>query len=185
MVPAAGVSEPRFDQPFGAVYQVAYTVQDLAAAMARFSARLQVAPWFTFEFRASPLARHRGRPTSLRLAIARGFSGHLNIELVQQLDDGPSIFRESVERQGHGFHHWGIRTAAFDREVATYAGLGLAPALFDQGPYGNRIAFFDTTGLLPGMVEIVETSPVHEESLQRMYRQSLAFDGTDPVRPNP
>ena len=42
------------------------------------------------------------------------FAGHMNIELIQPLNDAePSVYREWIEKRGYGFHHWGRATDEF------------------------------------------------------------------------
>jgi hypothetical protein len=174
----------KFGQPAGAPFQVAYTVDDMPAAVARYTEHLKVRPWFTLDYRASSRARYRGQPTSLHCSIVRGFVGNINVELILQLDDGPSVYRETIARQGHGFHHWGIGSVDFDRDVEHYRSLGYEVALYDVGPLGNRLAYMDTTRDMPGMVEITEMTEHQENFLQRMQAASVNFDGKDLVRGN-
>ena len=174
----------KFGQPAGSVYQFAYTVGNIEKGMADFSARLGVGPWFTIDYSASPHARYRGEPTKLRVTIALGFAGHINVELFELLDDSPSPFREIVDRRGHGFHHWAIGSDDFERDVAHYQGLGYEIAFYEQAARG-RVVYMDTTRDLPGMLEICEMTERQETRLHAMYQASVEFDGKDPVRVSP
>jgi 4-hydroxyphenylpyruvate dioxygenase-like putative hemolysin len=172
----------KFGQPLGAAFQIAYTVQDMEKSVADFTQRLGIGPWYPFDYRATAKARYRGAATSLHARIIRGFCGHLNVELIQQLDDGPSVYRDVIERRGHGFHHWSVGTAEFDRDVASYEEAGYELAYFEDIPGRHRLAYMDTTADMPGMVELCEMTEVHEAFLHRMYQTSVGFDGTDPIR---
>jgi len=39
------------------------------------------------------------------------FAGHVMIELIEQHNDVPSVYRNIAEKRGYGFHHWGVATA--------------------------------------------------------------------------
>jgi hypothetical protein len=41
----------------------------------------------------------------------------------------------------------------------------------------------DTTAELPGYVELIELDPTTDATFTRFYAASLAWDGSDPVRP--
>jgi hypothetical protein len=171
-----------FGQPEGGVVQCAYTTADIERAMKDFTARLGVGPWFVTGPFIPPEGLYRGTPTQMRLTLAIGFAGHMMIELIQQHDDAPSVYREIIARRGHGFHHWAIACKDFDAQVASHTALGYEVAFSDRSPRGVRIVYMDTTPDLPGMLEIIELTDALEQRYTMMYRASLDFDGTDPVR---
>ena len=45
------------------------------------------------------------------------------------------------------------------------------------------MGYVDTTAQLPGYVELIEMDAATDAAFTRFYAQSLAWDGTDPVRP--
>ena len=50
-------------------------------------------------------------------------------------------------------------------------------------PTGGRVGYVDTTAELPGYLELIEMDAATDAAFTRFYAQSLAWDGTDPVRP--
>lgn len=171
-----------FGQPLGAVCQYAYVVEDLDRAMADFTDRLGIGPWFLRDRFTPPRARHRGRPSTATFSLARAFAGHAMIELIVQHDDGPSVFHEGDGPRRYGFHHWAVMTADFDGELARYAALGYEEAFADVLPSGARVTYVDSTRDLPGMIELVEHTPGQERVYTEIQRASVAWDGRDPVR---
>src|ERR1700693_6199140 len=79
-----------FGQPLKGIVQFAYVVADLERAMADYTARLNIGPWFVIGPFSPPEARYRGQPTKLNVTLAIGYSGHMQIELIQQHNDAPS-----------------------------------------------------------------------------------------------
>ena len=110
------------------------------------------------------------------------FAGHMNVELIQQLNSAPSVYRETIERRGYGFHHFGVATSDFDQDVARYQASGAELAFLLGVPSGSRVAYMDTTAALPGMTELIELGPGFEPTFNRFYRASIGWDGSDPVR---
>ena len=171
-----------FGQPLGGVVQFAYTVPDAEAAMREYTARLRVGPWFV-RGPFQPLdGSYRGQPCTAQLTLARGFCGHAMVELIQQHDDAPSVFRERIDAAGYGFHHWGIAVTDIDAAVADYTAQGFDVAFSDRIPSGARIVYVDTLGVLPGMVELIEFTPDQHQHYTAMHAAAIGWDGTDPVR---
>ena len=104
------------------------------------------------------------------------------IELIQQHNAGPSVYRELIDRRGHGFHHWGVASTRFDEDCEAYRRRGFEMAFYDKTPVGTRVAYFDASHTLPGMIELIEMSDAQELRYARMYAAAAAWDGTDPIR---
>jgi hypothetical protein len=164
------------------VFQVAYTVADIEASALVWTQRLGIGPWFVRGPFIPQRATYRGAPTALSMSVARTFSGETMIELVAQHDDAPSVFRELVERRGHGFHHWAIGTRDLEGTLAEYAAQGYEVAFTDELPTGASIRYVDTSADLPGMIEVVGLSDAQEAAFARMRDAAAAWDGRDPLR---
>jgi hypothetical protein len=165
-------------QPLGGISQFAYVVEDIEQAIARYVEVFGIGPWF-LRSRFQPRAgRYRGQPTSPTFSLARTFSGHAMLELIQQHDDSASVYRET----GLGFHHWGIVTATFDADVARCARLGYEEAFFDILPSGARVVYVDSTRDLAGMIELIEHTREQERTYTEIYEAALHWDGLDPIR---
>ncbi len=171
-----------FGQPLGAVVQFAYTVADLEQAMAGYTSRLCIGPWFVRGPFTPPAARYRGEPTSPELSVARAFAGHTMLELIAQHDETPSVFHEGGGPRRYGFHHWAVMTDAFDAGVERYAALGYDEAFSDRLPSGSRVVYLDATRDLPGMIELIEHTDEQERIYTRMYEAAAEWDGREPVR---
>ncbi len=171
-----------FGQPDDGIIQMCYVVPDLDAAMTQWSRTLQVGPWFVLEHFTGDNPVYRGQPSKAEIMLAMGFAGHMNIELIQTKNDAPSVYREVIEKRGYGFHHWGIATWNFDAEVAKYESAGYALAF---SPRYRAAAVWRTwipRTCCPGFTEVIELGGAFEEVFGRFYRESLAWDGKDPIR---
>jgi len=171
-----------FGQPVGAIVQFAYVVADIDQAMAQYTSRMGVGPWFVRGPFNPPAGIYRGEPTDVLLTLARTFVGNVMVELVAQLDDKPSVYMETVQRQGYGFHHWGIGTRTIDEDCDRYRALGYEVAFSDERPTGGQVVYFDTTKDLAGMTELIEMTPTHEATYARMWRACRDWDGTKTIR---
>jgi hypothetical protein len=121
--------------------------------------------------------------TDASVSLAMSFAGHMMVELIQEHAPVPSVYREVIDKRGYGFHHWGIATKDFDRSVAEYQASGYDLAFLARVPTGGRVGYMDTTRDLPGMVELIELGEAFDPVFSRFYRESIGWDGKDPVRP--
>jgi hypothetical protein len=171
-----------FGQPDDGVIQMAYIVEDIQSAMSKWVKELKVGPWFLLDSFTGVDPLYRGKPTEASVSIAMSFAGHMMVELIQEHAPAPSVYRETIETRGYGFHHWGLATTDFEKSVRHYESSGYEMAFFARVPTGGRVAYMDTTPDLPGMVELIELGAAFDDVFGRFYRTTTGWDGRDPVR---
>jgi hypothetical protein len=159
-----------FGQPVGGIVQIAYTVKDIERGMRDYTERLNVGPWFVTGPFVPARGFYRGQPTDMSLTLAVAYSGHMMVELIEQHDDKPSVYQETIKTKGYGFHHWGMCSRSFDARFS------------DVSPRGVRIVYVDTTRDLPGMLEIIETTDALEAIYHSYFAAAQGWNGEDPVR---
>lgn len=107
----------------GPIRQFGFIVEDLDAAIARWVG-LGVAPFTVVRDLKMERCSYRGARSEPVISLALANSGELQIELIQQLDDTPSIYREFLDRGDRGFHqvaYWPENLAEV-RDAAVAAG---------------------------------------------------------------
>lgn len=171
-----------FGQPVGAICQIAFTVPDLTSAIPVYADRMHAGPWLLMEHFRPATQHYRGNPTHQDVSLAVAFSGSMMVELIEQHDAGPSVYRETVDRKGHGFHHFAVTSTEFDSAEAAYLAIGYqaaytartAPAFGDA-----RVTYLDTTSDLPGMIELIELTPEVDAFFGSIKKLSDSWDGTE------
>ncbi len=136
-------------------HQTAFVVRDLDSAVRYWADELGVGPWSVWTMQPPTLmdTLYRGEeiPFSFRHALA--WMGEVQFELIQPLD-GPSIFRDQLDRTGEGPNHVGVIVADHPAAVANFTARGFVP--LQSGRFGasedGRFAYFQ----LPGLATIVE-----------------------------
>ncbi len=176
------VIENIFGQPLGGIVQVAYVVEDLQKSITEFSEKFNIGPWFYSNGYTLKEASYRGKPTDMRMGLALSFSGNMCFEVIQPLDDKPSVYWDVIKKKGYGFHHLGMATTQYEVDVARYQKMGYVLAFEGLTPRGIRFAYFDTTGDLPGMLELIEYNDTQLKFLSLMQQASVNWDGKDPSR---
>lgn len=176
------MSDLAFGQPEDGIIQMAYTVTDLDDAMRLFSNNLRAGPWFVFRRLAGRDPQYRGKPAQAANDVALAFAGNMQIELIQPLDSQPSVYRETISALGHGFHHFGVAARDFEQSCALQIEKGYDLAFTDEVEGVGRVAYFDTRGALPGMLELIEATASLEQFFAGMREAARNWDGKEIVR---
>lgn len=172
----------RYGQPVGGITQISYVVEDIDKAMKEYTEHMGIGPWFVSAPIQTKGAEYRGQPQDFQIRLAIAYSGHTQIELVQQLDDAPSVFRELVLRSGYGFHHFGVATKTLDEDVKRLQAAGGQVAFRARSQRGARVVYLDGVGHMPGMLELIEMTPEQEAFYTSIYAAALTWDGSEPIR---
>jgi hypothetical protein len=169
---------------FGEIRQNGYVVRDLGAALTHWIDVLQVGPFYVLEHVQAQGFHYRGEPGALEVSFAFAHSGPLQIELIQQHGDTPSMYRDFLAAGHEGLQHVAYWTDAFDALVAKAEAAGFEVG--QGGAFGadGRFVYFANEAH-PGSV--VEVSEVCEGSLKQRFFEavrnaSVDWDGSESIR---
>ena len=83
---------------------------------------------------------YRGVTTKMQVSLALAYTGELMIELIQQHDQEPSVFQETLKARGaHGFHHWAVGARDFEKSAAHYRSRGYAGGILRYRARPTRV----------------------------------------------
>jgi len=124
---------------------------------------------------------YRGAPATDRFRIALGFLGTTQIEIIQPLDDLPSIFGDHLRTRGEVIHHIQAKKSVvtadiFDATAASYERMGMELVATIVQPNGNRVAFYDGLSHFGFFLEIVENGARSFQSVVDMHKLHLERD---------
>ena len=141
-----------------AIIQHAWVVPRLESAIRHWHALTGIGPFLVNRDIRLEAPLYRGKPGTTRFSTAVAQHGGVQIELVEQLDDTPSAYRETVAAGATGFHHVAFIAEDYDHALAHYTDRGHGVAA--SGRFGPmRYAYVDTVADLGHMIEIVEDKP--------------------------
>ncbi len=167
---------------FGPVRQMGYVVRDVRGAMEQWVGN-GVGPWFYFDRVKVDYFRHRGVDSPLEVSIALANSGDVQIELIQQRNDAPSMYREFLDAGREGLQHVAYWTtdyqALYDRALELGYKVGQEGCI--GGPQG-RFAYLDTEHHPGTVIEISDVSGRKGEAFALIRQAALDWDGSDPIR---
>jgi hypothetical protein len=164
----------------GPIRQIGYVVTDLDRAL-RSWIDLGVGPWFVV--RDLPMrALYRGEPCEMTMSLAMANSGEMQVELIHQEDDTPSIFTEFLESNGPGLHQLAYWTTDFDATMKAVADAGW-PVVWSGGEgFGVRFAYVEAPGSPAAVIEISELTEATLASSTHIREAAASWDGSEPIR---
>ena len=164
----------------GPIRQIGYVVTDLDEALASW-VELGVGPWLVI--RGLPIhALYRGEPCETTLSLALSNSGEMQVELIQQQDDTPSIFTEFLESSGPGYHQLAYWIEDFDDTMKSVLDAGW-PVVWSGGEgFGVRFAYVEPPNSPATIVEISELTSAQAASAKFIRDAAAYWDGSDPIR---
>jgi hypothetical protein len=176
-------AEVGYGQPMEGIAQTAFVVEDLRVAIDHWIKNCKAGPFFVLDNFLVPGQTYRGEESKADITIGMGFAGHMLIELIQPLDDHPSVYRETIRHRGYGFHHFGLANADVDAASLEYQKRGYVEAFRAAVPTGGEVVYLDNgSGPQWGFLELLPVTPGMDETFTRFWRASLDWDGSEPVR---
>jgi methylmalonyl-CoA/ethylmalonyl-CoA epimerase len=168
---------------FGPVMQNAFVVNDLEAALDHWTRVMSVGPFFVFERVEFAEVWYRGRSAiDMDLAVAIAYWGNLQIELIHQRNDVPSIYTDFPAREVGGMQHMGVITESVPRDIARLKDAGIDAVQYGMTTGGMRFAYVSTDQHPGGMIELIESNPRMLQFFSKMQAAAQEWDGTNPVR---
>ncbi len=162
------------------LFQLGFVVDDLLGEAARWANVFGVGPFHILPRVETPCT-YRGTESAVDVQIGVAQAGPVQIELIQQNCDRPSVYRDLVDKGESGFHQLCTVTADYDGKIAYYEQLGYELAT-EMDVRGQRLAYFDTVDDFGFFTEVVEETPGFLESLDKIAQTCAEWDGSDPVR---
>jgi catechol 2,3-dioxygenase-like lactoylglutathione lyase family enzyme len=163
------------------VRQNAYLVNDLHQGIDRWL-RLGIGPWIVLRSFAQVDSEYRGRATAPIVSIAFANSGELQIELIHQEDESPSIYKEFTDGGRSGFHHIAFWSEDFDATMAAAANAGWPVVHHGTGGGIAKFAYLDAGGFTSTVIEVMEYNETTKWMTTMVREAAKDWDGRDPVR---
>jgi hypothetical protein len=168
---------------FGHVRQNGYVVRDIKSAMDHWINVLGVGPWFYIEDVKTDWFKHRGAASDVKMSIALANSGDLQIELIQQRNDAPSMYKEFLDAGYEGLQHMAYWTE--DYQTLYDHALALGYKVGHEGAIGGEqghFAYFDTQSHPGSVIEISDISGTKGKTFAYVKKAALNWDGSEPIR---
>ncbi|OBH51779.1 glyoxalase [Mycobacterium colombiense] len=160
-------------------FQLGHVVDDVLAAAARWAQVFGIGP-----FHVMPVAEQRAtygqEVRTVRIQVAVAQAGPVQIELIQQHCDTPSIYRQWSRAGSSSFHQIATVTNNYDEKKSQFEAGGFDVVESISGK--SRVAYVDTVSQFGFYTEIIEYRANFLTQLAAIAKSCAGWDGTDPVR---
>ena len=166
---------------YGRIMQNGFLVPDWQLAAEHWSGVLGVGPFFAMRHIEFEWCEYRGERVEIDMSVGIAYSGDYQVELVEQHNDAPSIYRDFLSKNQPGLQHVGALVANLDRLLEER---NLHDKIVQQGmtKAGARFAYLDTVMHNGTMLELIETSDKALEAFAYMQACSQNWDGSRAIR---
>lgn len=169
-------------QLFGPIRQLGIMVTSLDRALEYYTKTLRIGPFFRMDHVETEYFRYRGQPCDADVSLALAYSGDMQIELVEQHNDAPSLYSDFLERNGPGLQHYAVWAEDYDDKMSRLSENGVTLLAEAKLQNGGRFAYFDCGDAAEPVIEIVELTPLAAGLFQMIREAADTWDGSDPVR---
>ncbi len=166
----------------GEIMQLAYVPADFDAALKFWIETVGAGPFFALDHVKLDDVKYHGAPVEIDFSMVIGYWGDLQIELIRQHNDVPSIYKAWRDGGHEGLHHVCILVDDMAHARAVCADAGASVAQEGLVPNGGEVIYVDTGGGPGTMVEILKPGPGSREFFAMMRDAARGWDGSDPVR---
>ncbi|MUL66201.1 hypothetical protein BOO86_17135 [Mycobacterium sp. CBMA 234] len=167
---------------FGSIAQMGYVVRDIEASMAGF-VESGIGPWFYLKNVKPGNFTYQGRPSGMAMDVAVANSGDMQIELIQPVNDEPSMYKDFLDAGREGLQHFAYWSEnyqqLYDRALA--AGFAVGQEGEIGGPTG-RFAYLETEHHPGTVIEISDLGGTKKFVFDLIKLAAANWDGSNPVQ---
>ncbi len=168
---------------FGPATQNGLVVKDLDAALAYWTGRLGVGPFFRMDHLINEYVWHEGKEIPMPdMSVAIGNWGDLQIELICPHGEGESTWHRFLRDVGEGLHHISVWSSTYDVHVQQAFDLGLTEEARGKIKDGPRYCYFRSEGDGHPLIEFADYTPEVAALFAHVREAARNWDGKDPVR---
>lgn len=167
---------------FGDLRQIGIVVRDIDAAMRHWIDVCGVGPWFYADRLALTEFSYRDRRhDDIHVSIALANSGDVQLELIQQRCDTPSMYRDFLAAGNEGMQHWSSWPKDYDALLQDALATG-----YTVGQQGNsargRFVYLWNEGHPGTVIEIADMTPERAAIFDGIRKAAVGWTGDEPIR---
>ena len=166
---------------FGPLRQMGYVVRDMESALEHWIKTCQAGPWFYIDRLPIEGFKYRGQPAAPHISIALANSGEMQVELIQQRDDTPTMYLDFLGRGLEGLQHFSTWPENYDEIYQRALAAGYTVGQESDSPRGRFVYFLDEGH--PGtVVEMADLTEARRRIFDGVREAAVDWDGSDPIR---
>jgi hypothetical protein len=165
---------------FGPIRQIAWVVRDLEESVAHWRRVSGLGPWTVFR-NVAMAGQLDGRPAKVRMHVALGYQGDMEIELIEDLGAGASPYRSPDGAPLVGMHHVGWFSDDVLADVVRGRERGMQ-VKFEAANEVTRVAYLEDPHEPKLLFEFIEMNAAMRAGYAARLEASRTWDGQNPLQ---
>jgi hypothetical protein len=167
----------------GPAFQLGVVVRDIEAAMDHWRKVMNVGPFIYMENPGDQTCTYRGAPTEVKVHIAFTYSGDMQIELIQQINDTPSPYTDFLAAGREGIQHLAFYANDMAAACQQLENNGLERVYTIQPKGGDEhIYYYEDHRQVGAMSEILPLTPLRRRFHGAILAATKGWEGARPIR---
>ena len=165
---------------FGPIRQVAWVVRDLEESVRNWMRVSGVGPWTCFR-NVAMAGKLDGKAAKVRMHVALAYQGDMEIELIEDLNAGPSPYRDPSGAPLVGMHHvgWFSDDVVADVERGVERGMKVR---FEAANEVTRVAYLEDPRESKLLFEFIEMNAAMRAGFAARLEAARSWQGENPLR---
>jgi hypothetical protein len=160
---------------FGPIRQLGHVVEDIQASITEWTQQ-GIGPWLWLRNVKLPCT-FEGESSLPVIDVALSYRGDMQIELIQQINDAPSPYLQTVKSCSYGLHHQAFLCDDIHKDVQRAEGMGL-DVICDIRMLGSRYVYLQVTrGKQKAYVEFLPASLMMKTMIKHGVAASHKWQG--------
>ena len=167
---------------FGPLRQMGFVVRDIDKAMRHWVEVCGIGPWYLAEkLPLDAFCYTEQRYDDIHLTIALANSGDVQLELIQQRDETPTMYRDFLAAGHEGLQHWSSWPENYHELLDRAVRNGWTIGQRGETPRGPFVYFWNEGH--PGtVIEMAELTPTRRRIFDAVREAAIDWNGNDPIR---
>ena len=167
---------------FGEMRQVGIVVRDIEVAMQHWVTVCGVGPWFYADKLPVTAFSYRDKVyDDLHISVALANSGDIQLELIQQRCDTPSMYRDFLGAGHEGMQHWSSWPDDYDVRLEHALSNGYSVGQSGDSPRG-RFVYLWNEGHPGTVIEMAHMTAARRAIFNAIRNAAVGWDGSNPIR---
>ncbi len=162
---------------YGPIMQMGFVVDNFEDPIKHWTEKLSVGPFFILEHLDLKDFHYRGNKSDIDFSVAISFSGDMQIELIKQHCDTPSIYNEFSEIKRGDLHHICRLTPDINNDIKILENHGYKNIQGGETEDGGiKFAYLDAQENYGSMLELAELAEENLALTEAMKNASKNWD---------
>ena len=164
----------------GEIMQLAFVPGDFQATIDHWL-RCGAGPFFVLDNAVFNDLAFSGHPTRIQLTVAFGYWGDMQIEIMRQDNDAPSVYSRWRNAGREGLHHVAVVVDDVEPARSACVEAGARIVLDAAPPRGGRVIYAEVSQDEP-LLEFITYTPERKAFYEMMRNAHRDWDGANPIR---